>query len=113
PTRKPSTVGARPPERSASSTSSNAIAETSTPAPKAMTPATTGAGTRTHQPAAAPSTRELPASSPHPPASAHSGIVTTSTGQPLPRPEGRYSCTPEGVSPGGEPGAGRAAPPRA
>src|SRR5690242_232768 len=68
PARKPIVVAVRPPLRSASSIRSKARAEMRTPAPKAMTPATTGRGTRTSQATTAPTTSMPPASRPHSPA---------------------------------------------
>src|SRR5690606_32896158 len=64
PARKPSTDGSKPPVRRASSISSNAMADTSTPEPNAMTPAVTLADGVANQPSAAPSSSELPASKP-------------------------------------------------
>src|SRR5690349_3091388 len=70
----PIMVATAPPWRTASSTSSNARAEISTPAPNAMIPAMILGGTRTHQAIAAPMTSAPPATRPHSPASSHVGI---------------------------------------
>src|SRR5690349_23321235 len=70
----PIMVATAPPWRTASSTSSNARAEISTPAPNAMIPAMILGGTRTHQAIAAPMTSAPPAIRPHSPACSHVGI---------------------------------------
>src|SRR3954471_10885941 len=68
PPRKPISVAVSPPVDSASATRSKASAEMSTPAPKDITDATTGRGTRTNQATSAPTTSAPPASNPHRPA---------------------------------------------
>src|SRR5215212_5768797 len=85
------TVDARPPVVSASSTRSKARAEIRTPAPNAITEATTLGGTLVNQATAAPTTRAPPASRPQNPASAQMGIDTPSHGGSpiLPRVAGR------------------------
>ena len=75
PPRSPITVAVSPPLVSASSTRSKARVETSTPAPKAITDATTGRGTRTNHATSAPTTSAPPASSPQSPASSQTGIA--------------------------------------
>ena len=72
--KNPLAVAVSPPVRSASSTSSKARAEISTPAPKAMTVATTRTGTAATHATSAPSSSAPPPSSPHPAACTHNGI---------------------------------------
>ena len=66
-----------PPSDSASATRSKASAEISTPAPKAITVATTERGTGRSQAISAPTTRAPPASSPHRPAWSQVAIDTS------------------------------------
>src|SRR4051794_19616322 len=68
-------VGVSPPLDSASATRSKANAEIKTPAPNAITLATTGRGTSTNQAISAPTTRAPPARTPHSPACTQIGIV--------------------------------------
>src|SRR3954447_5925585 len=71
-------VGIRPPVLSASSTRSKASAEIRTPAPNAITAATTCCGTRTNQATSAPTTSAPPAINPQAPACNQIGTVAPS-----------------------------------
>src|SRR3954453_8129867 len=76
-------VAMGPPVRMASSTSSKASAEMSTPAPNAMIPAMILGGTLTHQAIAAPTANAPPAIRPHSPAASQVGIGLLTSGRAL------------------------------